>query len=147
MIIVNPQALTEPNVTEPNVPTALVSPFPSEEPEPIPPLATSPQDLVGRTFLMDEQPDGQHFWAQIVECINNHESETQQTSEHVKFQCSINEDDYEEIITYNELMDFLQKNVENDAILWKYKRIIRHQGPLTPADPNYMGSRFNVQLE
>ena len=144
MIVVNPQTLTEPNV---HARTTQVSPFPPEGSESMPPPATSPQDLVGRTFLMDERSDGQRFRARIVECINDHETATQQTSEHVKFRCSINEDDYEEIITYNELMDFLQKNVENDAILWKYKRIIGHQGPLTPADPNYLGSRFNVQLE
>ena len=144
MFVIDPQALTEPNAT---VPTSQVSPFPSEESTPTPSPVISPQDLVGRTFLMDERSDGQHFRARIVECINDHEEATQQTSEHVKFRCSINEDDYEEIITYNELMDFLQKNVENDAILWKYKHIIGHQGPLTPADPSYMGSRFNVQLE
>ena len=34
-----------------------------------------PQDLVGHTFLMDECNDGQHFFAKIVECIRDHESD------------------------------------------------------------------------
>jgi hypothetical protein len=34
------------------------------------------------------------------------------------FRISVNEDAYEEIITYNELLDFIEKNHENDAIVW-----------------------------
>jgi hypothetical protein len=33
-----------------------------------------PQELLGCTFLMDTQEDGQRFRAHIVECISNHES-------------------------------------------------------------------------
>ena len=88
--------------------------------------------------------DGQRFRARIVKCLNDHEAAYQQASDHIKFRCSVNKDQYEEIVTYNELMDFLQKNNE---ILWKYKCIVSHQGPLKPGDSNYMGSRFNVQLE
>jgi hypothetical protein len=38
----------------------------------------------------------------------------------VKFRISVNEDEYEEIITYNKLMDFIEKNQENDAIVWQF---------------------------
>ena len=44
-------------------------------------------------------------------------------------------------------MDYIQKNAENDQILWQFKHIIGQQGPLKPSDPHYMGSRFNVQVE
>jgi hypothetical protein len=43
---------------------------------------------------------------------------------------SVNEDEYEEIITYNALMDFIKKNQENDAIVWQFQCIMGHQGPL-----------------
>ena len=79
-----------------------------------------PQDLVGRTFLMDMRDDGQCFHAQIVEYIDEHMHNCHKTPEHMKFCCSINDDEYEDIISYNELMDFIQKNEENDAILWKF---------------------------
>ena len=106
-----------------------------------------PQDLVGQTFLMDECNDGQHFQAKIVECIRNHESAKTQTSDHVKFQCSINDDAYEDLISYNEMMDYIQKNAENDQILWWFKHIIGHQGPLKPSDHYYLGSSYNVQVK
>jgi hypothetical protein len=80
-------------------------------------VIVDPQELLGRTFLMDTQEDDQRFHACIVECISDHESNVRRSDDHVKFQISINEDEYKEIITYNELMDFIEKNQENDAIV------------------------------
>jgi hypothetical protein len=75
-------------------------------------VIVDPQELLGRTFLMDTQEDGQRFCSHIVECISDHESNVSHSDDHVKFQISINEDEYKEIITYNELMDFIEKNQE-----------------------------------
>jgi hypothetical protein len=83
-------------------------------------VIVDPQELLGCTFLMDTQEDGQRFRACIIECISDHESNIRCSDDHVKFQISINEDEYEEIITYNELMDFIKKNQENDAIVWRF---------------------------
>jgi hypothetical protein len=83
-------------------------------------VIVDPQELLGCTFLMDTQEDGQRFRARIVECISNHESNVCRSDNHVKFQISVNEDEYEEIITYNELMDFIEKNQENNAIVWRF---------------------------
>ena len=71
-------------------------------------------------------------------------SPTSAIQNHVKFRISVNEDEYEEIITYNELMDFIEKNQENDAIVWRFRCIMGHQGPLLWHDKDYNGSRFNV---
>ena len=78
---------------------------------------------------------------------NEHEQGHHTMNEHIKFRCSVNDDEYKEIISYNELMDFIQKNMENDAIIWIFQKIVGHQGPLEQNDPHYMGSRFNVQIE
>jgi hypothetical protein len=75
-------------------------------------VIVNPQELLGCT-----QEDGQRFRAHIVKCISDHESNVRRSDDHVKFQISVNEDEYEEIITYNELMDFIKKNQENDAIV------------------------------
>jgi hypothetical protein len=81
-------------------------------------VIVDPQELLGRTFLMDTQEDSQRFHARIVECISDHESDVRRSDDHVKFRISVNEDEYEETITYNELLDFIEKNQENDAIVW-----------------------------
>ena len=79
--------------------------------------------------------------------MNMNKAITQLMSMHIKFRCSINDDEYKEIVSYNELMDFIQKNMENDAIIWKFQKIVGHQGPLKWNDPHYMGLRFNVRIE
>jgi hypothetical protein len=83
-------------------------------------VIVDPQELLGRTFLMDTQEDGQRFRARIVECISDHESNFRCSDDHIKFRISVNEDEYEETITYNELLDFIKKNQENDAIVWRF---------------------------
>jgi hypothetical protein len=83
-------------------------------------IIVDPQELLGHTFLMDTQEDGQRFHACIVKCISDHESNICHSDDHVKFRISVNEDEYKEIITYNELMDFIEKNQENDAIVWGF---------------------------
>jgi hypothetical protein len=47
---------------------------------------------------------------------------------------------------YNILMHFIEKNKENDDIVWRFKHIIGHQGPLICTDPNYKGSKYNVLM-
>jgi hypothetical protein len=83
-------------------------------------VIVDPQELLGCTFLMDTQEDCQRFRAHIVECISDHESNVRCSDDHVKFQISVNEDEYKEIITYNDLMDFIEKNQENNAIVWRF---------------------------
>jgi hypothetical protein len=95
------------------------TPDPSEHPSTGDDMViVDPQELLGCTFLMDTQEDGQRFRAHIVECISDLESNVCRSDDHVKFRISVNEDEYEEIITYNTLMDFIEKNQENDAIVW-----------------------------
>ena len=61
-----------------------------------------PNDLVGRTFLMAPQPDGQRFRACIIQAIEDHERDLANNSEHIHFLCSINNDQFEEIMLYKQ---------------------------------------------
>ena len=90
-------------------------------------------ELIGKTFLMDTQEDGSKHRARIVEMIENHEHATTNSNEHVRFRCSINNDQYEEIISYGEVLRHLNKDEEQE-ILWKFKRITGHQGPMAATD-------------
>jgi hypothetical protein len=103
-------------------------------------------ELEGHTFLMDPREDGQHHHACIIYFIQDHEHDLKLSDDHHKFRISINDDEYEEIIMYNILMHFIEKNKENDDIVWRFKHIIGHQGPLICTDPNYKGSKYNVLM-
>ena len=112
-------------------------------PEPMP--IFNPEDLVGRTFLLGEQKDGQNFRARIVEAINAHEDKVKENPELLRFKCSINNDAFEEIMAYNDIVNHIYQDQESD-IVWKFKEIIGHEGPLSQSHPSYHGSKFNVKV-
>ena len=106
----------------------------------------NPEDLVGRTFLLDKQENGQRFRARIVQLVEDHESSVENNPARVKFVCSVNDNQAEEILTYNQLLDYISSD-ENSDIVWKFQRIISHQGPLKPDHCDYKGSSYNVMIE
>ena len=73
-----------------------------------------------------------------------------QTLEDIKFKLKINKDQAEEIMSYNQLMDYIQKGTdaeEDPDSLFKFRDIVAHQGPLESTDPNHKGSKYNVMVE
>jgi hypothetical protein len=53
----------------------------------------------------------------------------------------------EEILTYQQIMDYLDDDQKSERV-WKFKRIIAHEGPLTKKkDKTYDGSTYNVMIE
>ena len=57
----------------------------------------------------------------------------------------------EEIISYNQLVDHLEDEANEDNEisddLFKFRALICHQGPLKPTDPNCKGCKFNVLVD
>jgi hypothetical protein len=86
-------------------------------------------DLVRRTFLMPEEEDGQQHRARTIQAIGEHEKELEKEPAQVKFMCSINDNQREKIITYNDILSYLDTDIAE--LVWKFKRITAHQGPLT----------------
>jgi hypothetical protein len=60
-----------------------------------------PQDLIGRSFLMDQQPDGQRARGKIVQLVGDHESSLEDNPTRIQFRVSVNNNKAEEIIMYN----------------------------------------------
>ena len=70
--------------------------------------------------------------------------------EDIKFKLKINKDQAEEKMSYNQLMDYIQKGTdaeEDPDSLFKFRDIVAHQGPLESTDPNHKGSKYNVMVE
>ena len=62
--------------------------------------------------------------------------------------------DAEEIVGYNEIIEQLNKTVEEfddqgegEDKLWKFRAITGHQGPLQAGQPGYNGSSYNLCIE
>ncbi len=108
------------------------------------PFDMDPNDFVGRTFLVDDKDSPQRLRARVIQAIDKHDAEL--GADQVKFKIAIGDDEWDDLLTYGELMDYIEDQ-EQEQILWRYKRIIAHQGPIKPGDPDYNGSTYNVLIE
>ena len=102
-------------------------------------------NLLGRSFLLPPEDNGERHMAKIID-IDDHG----QTLKDIKFKLKINKDQAEEIMSYSQLMDYIQKGTdaeEDPDSLFKFRDIVAHQGPLESTDPNHKGSKYNVMVE
>ena len=102
-------------------------------------------NLLGRSFLLPPEDNGEHHMAKIID-IDDHG----QPLEDIKFKLKINKDQADEIMSYNQLMDYIQKGTEAEEdpdSLFEFRDIVAHQGPLESTDPDHKGSKYNVMVE
>ena len=116
-----------------------------DEDNPIPMANNDIPNLLGRSFLLPPEDNGEHHMAKIID-IDDHG----QPLEDIKFKLKINKYQAEEIMSYNQLMDYNQKGTdaeEDPDSLFKFKDIVAHQGPLESTDPDHKGSKYKVMVE
>ena len=116
-----------------------------DEDNPIPMANIDIPNLLGRSFLLPPEDNGERHMAKVID-IDDHG----QTLDDIKFKLKINKDQAEEIMSYNQLMDYIQKGTdaeEDPDSLFKFRDIVAHQGPLESTDPNHKGSKYNVMVE
>jgi hypothetical protein len=114
-------------------------------------VTIDPNDLIGRTFLKDCEEDGQRFRARVVRAVIDKEDELKKGSEYMKFIFEVPNSTVDEILTYNEILNYIEteeNEIQNDTEqLYKFRRISAHQGPLSTSDKDYKGSTYNVLVE
>ena len=116
-----------------------------DEDNPIPMANIDIPNLLGKSFLLPPQDNGEHHMAKIID-IDDHG----QPLEDIKFKLKINKDQAEETMSYNQLMDYIQKGTdaeEDPDSLFKFRVILAQQGPLESTDPNHKLSKYNVMVE
>ena len=116
-----------------------------DEDNPIPMANIDIPNLLGRSFLLPPEDNGEHHMAKIID-IDDHGPPL----EDMKFKLKINKDQAEGIMSYNQLMDYIQKGTdaeEDPDSLFKFRGIVAHQGPLESIDPDQKGSKYNVMVE
>ena len=99
----------------------------------------------GSSFLLPPEDNGEHHMAKIID-IDDHGPPL----EDMKFKLKINKDQAEESMSYNQLMDYIQKGTdaeEDPDSLFKFRGIVAHQGPLESIDPDQKGSKYNVMVK
>ena len=78
-----------------------------DEDNPIPMVNIDIPNLLGRSFLLPPEDNGEHHMAKIID-IDDHGPPL----EDIKFKLKINKDQAEEIMSYNQLMDYIQKGTD-----------------------------------
>ena len=102
-------------------------------------------NLLGRSFLLPPEDNGERHMAKIID-IDDHG----QPLEDIKFKLKINKDQADKIMSYNQLMDYIQKGTdaeEDPDSLFNFRDIVAHQGPLESTDLNHKGIKYNVMVE
>ena len=108
----------------------------------------NPADLQGRTFKKRLDDGRLLLRARIVDSIDTLEDQQNTNKALVQFKIKYDRDDVEDIMTYNDVMNYIHRDtLEEEGQLWKFRDILSHRGPLTHRDHNYMGSKYNVIVE
>ena len=115
-------------------------------------LPLTPSDLIGRTFLFPPVENGERHRAKVIrQVVEIIDQDNGQRIENINFILDIGNGKVEELISYNQLLEHLE-NAQNhdmgmDQELYRFRAIIGHQGPLLASDPDWKGSKYNVQVE
>ena len=95
------------DASTPNFEQIVKSQTGADEDNPIPMANIDIPNLLGRSFLLPPENNGERHMAKIID-IDDHG----QTLEDIKFKLKINKDQAEEIMSYNQLMDYIQKGTD-----------------------------------
>ena len=104
--------------------------------------------LIGCTFLLPPDQDGNVHRATIMEAVEDNKIEASADPTLQKFRCDIGDGKFEEIHTYNKILNYLEKDGGMDG-QWKFKAILDHAGPFAKGskDPRYQGERFSLKMD
>ena len=89
-------------------------------------------DLIGRTFLQYPNDDVTRFCARIIEAINENKEGCTNDPQFIKFRCSTNDGEFEEVVAYNDIINHIEREmmlrVENgDSSLSQATRVHSQQ--------------------
>ena len=113
----------------------------------------SAAELIDRTYLTEPDEKGQRFRAKIVEKIIERDRDKERGLQEIgvpKFLVRIEGDQPDQIVDYNDILNYVNAQLEDeldpDQVVWKFKGIVAHEGPLTKEHPSYRGSSYNVMV-
>ena len=111
----------------------------------------NPDDLIGRTFFLRPYQKGERHRASIkqkvIEISEKLDDNQNAVVDNINFLLDVGQGRSQAIISYNQVLNYLEKYNQEDESLYKFRAITDHHGPLKKNDPNYNGSLYNVMVE
>ena len=107
-------------------------------------------DLLGRTFLLLMDENGERKRATISEHVKDLCQQEVSREDQLRFKLKIDGDQLDDLILYIQLMEYLEDKTDTGPLedgLYRFKCIKDHKGPYTSSDPEYNGSSYNLLIE
>ena len=103
----------------------------------------NPDDLIGRTFLLPPNQKGKRHQASIkqkvIEISQKIDEDHTPMADKINFLLDMGQGRLQVIISYNQVLNYLEKENQDDEMLYKFRAITDHHGLLKTNDPNYNG--------
>ena len=110
----------------------------------------NPDDLIGRTFLHPKNEQEERLRApikrKIIETSKLLDNKHDNAIDKINFHHDFGQKRAEAIMSYVQILDH-HDHQEQQEDFYKCRAITGHQGPLSPQDENYKGSKYNVMVE
>ena len=110
----------------------------------------NPDNLIGRTFLLPKNEQGDRLRAtikrKVIETSKLLDNQHDNAIDKINFHLDVGQGRAWAIMSYVQILDHLDHH-EQQEDLSKLRAITGHQGPLSLQDENYKSSKYNVMVE
>ena len=99
-------------------------------------------DLLGRTFLLPMEENGERKRATISEHVKDLCQQQVSREDQLRFKLKIDGDQLDDLISYNQLMEYLEDKTDTGPLedgLYRFKCIKDHKGPYTSSEVDLGG--------
>ena len=123
---------------------------PNEPDNPPPMYIINLDDLLGRTFLLPMDENGERKRATISEHVKDLCQQQVSREDQLRFKLKIDGDQPDDIISYNQLMEYLEDKTDTGPLVdgfYRFKCIKDHKGPYTSSEVDWGGHDPNPKHE
>ena len=107
-----------------------------------PPMSISHfDDLLGRTFLLPINENGERKRATISDHVYTINQDQASRADQLRFKLKIDGEQLDDHISYNQLMEYLEDNTDTQQLeygLYRFRYTKDHRGPYNPSDSEYI---------
>jgi hypothetical protein len=106
------------------------------------------EEIIGQNFLTHIDSQGHRIRIRIADVLEHEQKGSKASTAKTRFPCMATDDNtYYDILTYERDMDMGSSEDNAKEIVWRFKSIIGHNGPIPFTHPDCKGSSWNVLME
>jgi hypothetical protein len=79
-----------------------------------------PEDIIGKSFKLPPNKDGSRDTATFTEIIQEFKDEVERHPDLIKFMFSVNDEVYDNLVSYSQALEYLFEEDAPDDTLWKF---------------------------